>query len=290
MPEQLSDIHMLGADTREQRLTADQCAPLKRFCIKHVGIIDAAEPFHILRANTGGTFLLACDGGIGHVMLEGRWMKLRAGEACLSPPHIRYALRALPKQRWKFCWVRYEGKEDEIPGPLAGSPILARFDPAPLHAAIGGLQTEFHSASDPAAIALWIELIHLYVLRFAVGQKSDKRLTTLWNAVDTHVENEWTLDLLARTAAVSREHLRRLCQAELGRSPLQHLLSLRMRRAMQLLSGSADKMEVIAERVGYSDLYSFSKAFRRWSGFAPSAFRKGQRLNGGEPAPKIRKA
>jgi AraC-like DNA-binding protein len=185
--------------------------------------------------------------------------------------------------------VRYEGQEDQIPGPLAGSPILARFDALPLRAAIDGLQREFHGSKDPAAVSLWIELIHLYVLRFARGHKSDTRLTELWNRVDARVEAEWTLDQLARIAAVSREHLRRLCQAELGRSPLQHLLSLRMRRAMQLLSGSEDKMEVIAGRVGYSDLYSFSKAFRRWSGFAPSAFRKNRPLMAKLSAPRIGK-
>jgi AraC-like DNA-binding protein len=274
MPEQLSDIHILGAQTREQRLTAEQCPQLKRFHIKHVGIIDAAEPFHIFRANTGGTFFLACDGGAGHVMIEGRWMKLRAGAGCMSPPHIKYALRSLPKQRWQFCWVRYEGADYEIPAPLAGSPVAASFESGPMRAAIAGLQREVQSTNDPAAVSLWCELIHLYALRFAHGNRSDSRLTKLWQSVDTAVEKEWSLEELARTAGVSREHLRRLCQAELGRSPLQHLVSLRMRKAMQLLSGSGDKMEVIAEQVGYGDLYSFSKAFRRWSGFAPSAFRK----------------
>jgi len=268
------DIHLLGRHTREERLTAEQCPQLKRFCIKHVGVIDAAEPFHVFRANTAGTFLLVCDGGEGRVMLEGRWMQMQPGFACLSPAHIRYALRSVPKKRWQFCWVRYEGNDDEIPSPLAGSPILAQFDSAPLRSAIVGLQREVHGPKDAAAISLWIELIHLYVLRFARGHRSDTRLTQLWNEVDTRVNQDWTLDELARRAGVSREHLRRLCQAELGRSPLQHLLSLRMRRAMQLISGSDDKMEVIAERVGYGDLYSFSKAFRRWSGFAPSTFRK----------------
>lgn len=268
------DVHVLGDDTREQRLTVEECPPLKRFSIKHVGVIDAAAPFHVFRANTSGTFLLASDGGAGQVMLEGQWMRLGAGSACLSPPHIRYALRAMPNQRWQFCWVRYEGEETDVPIPRADTPILAPFDAGPLHSAIVGLQREFHGVNDSAAISLWIEMIHLYVLRFARGQKSDNRLAHLWHVVDEKVGQEWTLDELARRAGVSREHLRRLCQAELGRSPLQHLTSLRMRRAMQLLSSSDDKMEVIAERVGYGDLYSFSKAFRRWSGFTPSSFRK----------------
>jgi AraC-like DNA-binding protein len=268
-----TDVHVLGRDTREQRLTAEQCPQLKRFCIKHLGVSDAAAPMHIFRANTGGTFLLACDGGAGQVMLEGRWMKLRESMACLSPAHIRYALRALPGTRWQFCWVRYEGHDGEIPAPLSGSPIAATFNAGPLRSAIVGLQHESAGTNDPAAIALWVELIHLYVLRFAHGNRSDPRLTRLWQTVDGSVGDDWSLETLARVAGVSREHLRRLCQAELGRSPLQHLLSLRMRKAMQLLTGN-DKMEVIAEQVGYGDLYSFSKAFRRWSGFAPSAFRK----------------
>jgi AraC-like DNA-binding protein len=268
------DIHMLGGHTREERLTADECPALKRFSIKNVGVTDAAQPFHVFRPDLGGTLLIACEGGEGEVMLEGRWMKLAEGQACLAPPHIRCALRCIIGRRWQFCWVRYEGADDEIPGPPAGSPIVASCDPAPLHSAIIGLQREFHGPNDPAAISLWNELIHLYVLRFARANKSDVRLAKLWTQVDANVERNWTLEELSRYAGVSREQLRRLCQAELGRSPLQHVFSLRMRRAMQLLSGSEDKMEVIAGRVGYADLFSFSKAFRRWSGSAPSQFRK----------------
>jgi len=36
-------------------------------------------------------------------------------------------------------------------------------------------------------------------------------------------------------------------------------------------------LEEIAERLGYSDVANFSRAFRRWTNVAPGAYRRGVR-------------
>jgi AraC-like DNA-binding protein len=42
-----------------------------------------------------------------------------------------------------------------------------------------------------------------------------------------------------------------------------------------MLRSSPDKMEEIAHQAGYASVYSFSAAFRRWSGIPPARFRRG---------------
>ena len=41
-----------------------------------------------------------------------------------------------------------------------------------------------------------------------------------------------------------------------------------------LLDVSPRALEVIAERVGYSDLANFTRAFRRWTGTTPAQYRR----------------
>jgi len=74
---------------------------------------------------------------------------------------------------------------------------------------------------------------------------------------------------------MSEEHLRRLCHKHYQRSPMDHLTHLRLRRAGTMLRSSPEKMEEIAHQAGYESVYSFSAAFRRWSGIPPARFRRG---------------
>ncbi|MCX8109479.1 MAG: tetratricopeptide repeat protein, partial [Verrucomicrobiae bacterium] len=91
--------------------------------------------------------------------------------------------------------------------------------------------------------------------------------------VTTQLGEKWTLQRLAREAGYSIEHLRRLCHLEVGRSPMHQVIYLRMRRAAELLTTTNEKIEAIAQAVGYQNQFTFSKAFHKWIGWQPSAYR-----------------
>jgi AraC-like DNA-binding protein len=67
--------------------------------------------------------------------------------------------------------------------------------------------------------------------------------------------------------------LRRLCRRELGRSPMHHVIFLRMRHAAKLLAATDDKIETIAGEVGYANPFVFSTTFKKWVGWRPSDYR-----------------
>jgi AraC-like DNA-binding protein len=48
---------------------------------------------------------------------------------------------------------------------------------------------------------------------------------------------------------------------------------LRQNRAVQLLGSDQLSIEAIADRLGYSDAANFGRAFRRWTGTTPGAYR-----------------
>lgn len=49
----------------------------------------------------------------------------------------------------------------------------------------------------------------------------------------------------------------------------------RRRRALLLLRSRELSIQQIGERLGYSDVANFTRAFRRWTGKTPSAYRSG---------------
>jgi transcriptional regulator GlxA family with amidase domain len=151
---------------------------------------------------------------------------------------------------------------------------MARFDERPLYAAIEGLIAECQGLAEPTMIQHWVDLIHAYVVRFARPMQEGDQLHLLWERVVADLADHWTLARLAQEAGYSKEHLRRLCRRQLGRSPMHQVTYFRMHRAAELLASSSLTMEAIATQVGYHNPFVFSNAFTKWIGWRPSEYRR----------------
>ena len=53
----------------------------------------------------------------------------------------------------------------------------------------------------------------------------------------------------------------------------------RLEAALLQLRADAASIDAIAERLGYSDTANFGRAFRRWTGISPAAYRRGDPTN-----------
>lgn len=80
-------------------------------------------------------------------------------------------------------------------------------------------------------------------------------------------------ELASRVAMSERTFLRRFSEAT-GMTPKAWLQHERMARARELLEGSTDSVERIAEQCGFGTVESFRNAFRGAAGVAPSIYRE----------------
>jgi two-component system response regulator YesN len=88
-----------------------------------------------------------------------------------------------------------------------------------------------------------------------------------------------TLELIAEHAAVSPSYISTVFKKELGLSVIEYLTATRLEAAKRLMD--ADPLGTIiavADRVGYSDPYYFSKCFRKHFGVAPTVYLRGRIL------------
>jgi AraC-like DNA-binding protein len=85
---------------------------------------------------------------------------------------------------------------------------------------------------------------------------------------------QWTLGELASDAGLSRTSLAERFRKTMGNTPLNYLRTVRMQKAVSILSESERSLEQIAQEVGYQDAFSFSKVFKRTMGVAPREFRR----------------
>jgi AraC-like DNA-binding protein len=83
-----------------------------------------------------------------------------------------------------------------------------------------------------------------------------------------------SLEDVASRLHVSPRTLKRQLAAQ-GTTFSDELDDLRRQRALLLLGERRLSLERVAERLGYSDVANFTRAFRRWTGTTPGAWRSG---------------
>ena len=273
----LAETTVLGADTRLRKVPAGECPTLANHHIAHVAVANAVAPFEMIRLDLSGTYMMACFGGSGRILLDGRWQKLSTGWAAIAPPHALLAFHADPGNTWDIVWVRYQQPPDQKPVMSSSSPALAKFDPEPLRHAVLGLWHEVQSRTAPSALTHWVTVIHYYVTSFARPWQMDDRLASLWEQVAARLGEDWNLERLTAICHISNEHLRRICRREMGRTPMHQVIYLRMQHAAKLLVETDEKIETIANSIGYRNAFVFSTTFKKWVGWPPSEYRSRHR-------------
>lgn len=86
-------------------------------------------------------------------------------------------------------------------------------------------------------------------------------------------EQRWDVGRLAREAGCSVRHYARLFKKTTGRAPRDFIVEARVERARHLLRNPDRSVTEIAEVLGYSDVFLFSRQFKARTGVSPGRFR-----------------
>ncbi|QBK04566.1 AraC family transcriptional regulator [Hylemonella gracilis] len=92
----------------------------------------------------------------------------------------------------------------------------------------------------------------------------------------------WTVEALARQAALSRSTFFERFSRTVGLPPMEYLLSWRMALAKDLLARGDLAIADVAERVGYGSASTFSTAFSRYVGVPPGRYAREREAAGME--------
>jgi AraC-like DNA-binding protein/mannose-6-phosphate isomerase-like protein (cupin superfamily) len=83
-----------------------------------------------------------------------------------------------------------------------------------------------------------------------------------------------SLTEVARAVGRSATHVAGVVRKETGRTVGEWILEYRMAEARRRLRGTDERVDIIAERVGYADATHFIRLFRRAHGLTPAAWRR----------------
>jgi transcriptional regulator GlxA family with amidase domain len=101
----------------------------------------------------------------------------------------------------------------------------------------------------------------------------DPRLSKVIEVILDHPENSYSLESMASVAVMSRSTFARHFEQCFGRTPMDYLRDVRLRRAAQLLQVGGTSVDAVANKVGYASRSHFSQAFSDQYGCSPTEFR-----------------
>jgi len=122
---------------------------------------------------------------------------------------------------------------------------------------------------------------HIFVENYLFGKTnrvsfrplSEEVLSTV-RYMNQNLSQSIDMDVLAARVYLSHSGLIWKFKHELGTTPSQYLILLRMQQAKQLLLNHSYTVAEIAEQCGYENPYYFTNAFHRYSGMSPTQFRR----------------
>jgi AraC-like DNA-binding protein/mannose-6-phosphate isomerase-like protein (cupin superfamily) len=108
----------------------------------------------------------------------------------------------------------------------------------------------------------------------------------LW--FEQHYEDDFSIPQLCRACGLSRRQFFRVFKACTNQTPAQYQMSIRLRRAKELLLDSTMNITQVAFACGFKDSNHFSRSFKALTGISPRDHKKAHQIVGGYRASKTK--
>ena len=136
-------------------------------------------------------------------------------------------------------------------------------------------------ASDPSsdsqikANSMLISLLTELYLENRKNKNSSllSKIDELLGKMTSNPENNWSIKEMAEYCNLSVNHFRRIFYKQTGLKPKEYQDTIKIEHAKMLICSSENPISSIAEALGYSDQYHFSRRFKDVTGFSPSKFK-----------------
>lgn len=275
------DIVDIGPKCFERFIDSSNAPEISELEIELAGCSNLSGDYTVGRVSPPNHTLFYSIHGQGKFRVPSGEMQLDEGQLIILPAGQSFEVTIVSEQ-WDIIWVNLADSERWKSFSKSEAAVLDNAKLEGLHHAMELLYLERDVDSREAAM----QLVSRYLYRIIDAPLSDvhthdekerrqvSRLHSLFSAVEKQLQFDWDMESLSEKAHYSAPHLHRLCLQVFGRSPKQHVIHLRMTRAKSLLLSTQWPVSYIASYVGYANVFTFSKRFKKSTGLPPSAYRE----------------
>lgn len=202
---------------------------------------------------------------------------------CLFPNQTHY-YSTNPNNKLKMFWVAFDGKQ--------AKPLLNRIGLTQYSSYLNGILndkivctidelSDYCKTTDETNDLLFINIF--YKLFHQLQQQSKSLNLSGYSPsdwfkkgkdyMDMHFAENITVTDVSKYIDINRSYFTTAFAEKTGITPSKYIYKLRMNKAIELLTTDSHTITEIALTLGYSDLYSFSRAFKNFYGMSPNQYK-----------------
>ena len=184
-----------------------------------------------------------------------------AGSCFLIKPDEITTYTADEKDPWHYIWVGFDGR--------LASRLLELV--SPVFEASSYVFNEMINIPDQTTAREEFIAGKLFILFSEIFSetKNDNHAAVIKNYIQSNYMKKLTILEISKMVNLDRHYLTRLFKSKIGKSPKEYLTEVRLSEASRLLK-SGHSVTDTCYMVGYDDIFTFSKAFKKHMGHSPS--------------------
>lgn len=226
-------------------------------------------------------FYYVTDGEF-ELSIDNKTYIVKKGQLVMIPADLKHSYKLTEKEHMKKHWCHFEA--------FSGTDSLFDVIKSDLIIDIG-INTELTTLfkklykyeknpdelSNFSAKAILMLIIGIYLKNCqritSVHSTENSDLSSVINYMKENINGNITVSELAHFTHLHPNYFIRMFKQYFGSSPIKYFNNMKVNAAKEYLQRSNNSIEEISKILGFSDLYSFSKFFKKNVGISPSQFK-----------------
>ena len=207
--------------------------------------------------------------GFGIFRIASKEYKIRPGEIFIIPPYVEAYYQADLNNPWNYIWIGF-----------TSDPKLTKSLPHTLNipeaSEIFNDMKACEEFSDGRSAYLTARLWDLFALILGKENSRNDYVKAGLDCIHSEYMTGITVEEIANRLNIDRRYFYTLFKRKVGTSPKQYLLDYRMNIAASLIKDQNTSVSIAGFSVGYTDIFTFSKMFKKHFGISPTQYAKQQ--------------
>lgn len=272
----ISKTTKIGKKCREEFLPTALNRCFGDYGIQMGGLSNLRDEYHIYRPFPLFHLLLYTISGTGQVTFaNGRRRLLKAGDLLTLPAEHLHSY-GIDGSDWQILWLHLNPETTTLLWGVKKTMLLKELQ----HLFSACFEFMHNPAGEEELIySMYAQLIIGTVRRefntrpSSSDHETAERLNDLLKEINAQPSKNWSVQKMAQKTFLSEGYFFPVFKKHIGMSPMDKVLELRMLRACEYFRNTDWRLDRIADLLGYADQFAFSKAFKRWKGVSPKAYR-----------------
>jgi AraC-like DNA-binding protein len=229
------------------------------------------------------TFIGYCSAGLGELVMENSSIEINPGDLIILRRGEPVFMGPKSGGCWSLYFLLYEGEQEQhYTNYLKTGNGVVNIGAQPRIATeidtLVGIQPSIlrpEVMTEAACRLKWMLAWLGGLIAARNGAKTsdaflDRTITFMIARLDSQID----LTELAQLHNLSKFQFARHFQERTGQAPISYFIQMKMQRACELLDSTSSDIKAIAECLGYSDPYYFSRLFKNSVGLSPQQYRR----------------